>query len=384
MAIAIVAVFSPLLCSWLLRPSTPPKFAGTAVALPSAGLSQLPSISGTFISDAESEAVMAHSSTMAEQRDGSIRAVWFQGSREGGRDVSLYTSVLSPGSSKWSPPHVLIDRETASVEIGRRLKALGNPALFSAASGRTWLFFVTVSFFGWSGGNINFKYSDDSGQTWSAAKRLNISPAPHSGTLVRGTPFEYEDGSIGLPIYRSYDQYSYAELVRVNPDGDVLSRVTMSNGERGGLQPSVVTVDGENAVAFLRYHGVDPKRVLRVATSDAGRSWTSPVKLELPNPDSALASLRLSDGSLIMVFNNSTQYRNVMSLAVSGDLGATWKIVYTFDADDADGLNDVKGDRSYPSLLRTRSGDIHMLYTWNRQKIRHIIMNEAWVHSLND
>ena len=34
---------------------------------------------------------------------------------------------------------------------------------------------------------------------------------------------------------------------------------------------------------------------------------------------------------------------------------------------------------SYPSLIRTRDGDFHLLYTWNRAYIKHVHFDPAWI-----
>lgn len=374
-----LAVFCPLFLKYPYALLLPPKFVEVHHNISQAAE---PFYSESSISNVESPSVTVHSATIAEFANHQLRSVWFQGSREGGTDVALYTSTYDRGTEKWTPPVILVGRSDATAEIGRRLKTVGNPVLFTARNGRTWLFFVTVSLFGWSGGDINFKYTDDNGSNWSTAARLNLSPIPHSGTLVKGSALEYEDGTIGLPVYRSYDQYSFAEFIRLNTSGEVLGRVTMSNGDRGALQPSVVPIDPQNGVAFMRYNGDDPKRILRNATDDSGASWTTPEKLDLPNPDSAVAAIGLSDGSIIIVFNNSTQYRNVLTLARSTDLGVTWKIVHIFDEEAAG--ESVNDERSYPSLLKTENGEIHLVYTWKRRKIKHIVFNEAWVRSLDE
>lgn len=337
----------------------------------------------SFIANIERPNTIVHSAAIEQFADGTIHSVWFQGTREGGNDVALYSASLDRSSEQWSEPVELLDREQASKEIGRRLKTIGNPVFFTAENGRTWLFFVTVSLFGWSGGDINYKFTDDGGQSWSPATRLRVSPIPHSGTLVKGAAVQYDDGSIGLPVYRSYDQYSFAELVNISADGSVMGTSTISNGTRGALQPSIAAVNDHEAVAMMRYNGDDPKRVERSTSSDAGRTWTTPLKTDLPNPDSALAIMGLSDDSLIMVFNNSTEYRNVLSLARSLDAGLTWKILNTFEEQESAG-EAVSEERSYPFLTRTSDGQIHLVYTWKRRRIKHIIFNEAWVRKIGE
>jgi hypothetical protein len=34
---------------------------------------------------------------------------------------------------------------------------------------------------------------------------------------------------------------------------------------------------------------------------------------------------------------------------------------------------------SYPSLVRARGGEIHLLYTWNRAYIKHVRFDPAWL-----
>ena len=237
---------------------------------------------------------------------------------------------------------------------------------------------------GWSGGDINSKFSDDNGQTWSPAKRLNTAPVPHSGTLVKGTPFDYTDGTIGLPVYRSYGRYGFPELLRLDQNGEVIGITNMSNGTRGGLQPSVVMADEQRAVAFLRFNGDEPRRILRTTTEDAGQTWTSPVKTELPNPDSAVSAIRLTDGRLLIVFNNSTVDRHILSMAISTDLGINWKVIHNFEGTENTMAYDSDNEFSYPQLIQTCGGEIHLVYTWQRKRIKHIVFNEAWVKTLNE
>ena len=374
----ILGIFTPLLISSLRHPVSSANPAFTKQACPGQPASDQPVYSESFIENNDAATFQVHSASMVEQADHTLRAVWFQGSREGARDVAIYTSTWDRASTMWSTPTVLVDRRQVQKDIGNYIKTVGNPVLFTDQRGRTWLFFVTVTIGGWSGGDINCKFSDDNGQTWSPAKRLTTAPVPHSGTLVKGAAFDYADGTIGLPVYRSYGRYSFPELLRIDQNGDVIGVTNMSNGTRGGLQPSVVMTDEQKAVAFLRFNGDEPRRILRTMTEDAGQAWVAPIKTDLPNPDSAVSAIRLADGRLLIVFNNSTEDRHILSMAVSSDLGVSWKVVHNFE----DGKN--AGDEfSYPYLTQTCGGEIHLVYTWQRKKIKHVVFNEAWIKGLN-
>lgn len=329
-----------------------------------------------FIEDFESNEVSVHSASMARLANGQLLAAWFEGSREGAPDVAIHAAAWDPAAQKWLPPNLLVTRERAQDEIGRSIRKIGNPVLFTDHRNRTWLFFVTVTFGGWSGSDINFKYSDDSGRSWSAAKRLKTAPIPHSGTLVRGNPFEFADGSIALPVYREYGRLSFPELVRIDSDGQVIGKIRMGDVDAHGLQPSIVTIDGRNAVGFLRPRDVEPMRVMRTTTSDGGATWTLPTSTGLSNPDAAVAAMRLGDGALLMVYNDSILDRNSLRMSVSNDLGETWRQVYSFEDDS---LSDA--GYSYPNLYRNCDGEVHLLYTWRRKKIKHIVFNSSWIDS---
>jgi predicted neuraminidase len=61
--------------------------------------------------------------------------------------------------------------------------------------------------------------------------------------------------------------------------------------------------------------------------------------------------------------------RNVLNLAISED-GAEWKEVATIEKEDT-------GEFSYPAMIQTSNGLIHMTYTWNRQKVKHVVVDPS-------
>jgi len=54
-------------------------------------------------------------------------------------------------------------------------------------------------------------------------------------------------------------------------------------------------------------------------------------------------------------------------VAVSKD-GIDWKDVLTFD-------NDLAGQYSYPAIIQTRDGLIHVVYTYHRKTIKHVVVD---------
>jgi predicted neuraminidase len=109
-------------------------------------------------------------------------------------------------------------------------------------------------------------------------------------------------------------------------------------------------------------------------TKDAGGSWSEPQTLNLPNPDSAVDAILLSDYRILLAFNDSVQNRENLRLAISNDRGADWVRIAT--------LESTQGEKySYPYMIRSQDGLIHLVYTWHRKRIKHVVFNEAWINA---
>ncbi len=57
-----------------------------------------------------------------------------------------------------------------------------------------------------------------------------------------------------------------------------------------------------------------------------------------------------------------------MSVAVSED-GRRWKAALI--------LEDQPGEYSYPAVIQTADGLVHVTYTWQRRKIKHVVLEPA-------
>ncbi len=56
--------------------------------------------------------------------------------------------------------------------------------------------------------------------------------------------------------------------------------------------------------------------------------------------------------------------RTPLCVAVSRDDGRTWRDVVT--------LEDGPGEYSYPAIIESADGSVHVVYTWKRTAIRHV------------
>lgn len=313
-----------------------------------------------------------HGANVIEKRDGGLFATWFGGSREGGRDVVLWGADFSPASQRWSVPRRIIGPAETKASLGRYIKTVGNSVLVRGETNELLLYYVTVSVGGWAGSALNVTQSHDEGKTWEAPRRLVTSPFFNVSTLNKSAAIHYSDGTIGLPVYHEFIG-KFSELLHLDHKGQVLDKIRITNG-RHSIQPLILPLDSRRAIALMRDTGPSPGYVLASLSDDAGKHWSPDQELTLPNPDSAVAGLRRPDGSLLLVFNDVEAGRSSLALAVSRDQGQSWNTVRHFEQ-----LNDGKSEFSYPYLIRAGDGSMHLLYTWNRKRIRHVIFNDNWV-----
>ncbi|OVE73532.1 hypothetical protein BVX93_01360, partial [bacterium B13(2017)] len=286
-----------------------------------------------------------HSVTACEIGKAKIRAFWYGGSREGAKDVAIYTSVFDPINKKWSKNIPIVTPKLTQNLLYRYIKKIGNPVIFKKQNGDLILFFVSVSFGGWAGSSINIIISSDDGETWSSPKRLISTPFFNISTLVKSIPFFYDDGTIGLPVYHEFIG-KFCELLRINENGDVLYKKRLSKGDYS-LSPVIIPLDSKTAVCFLRNHGPKYRNILYMKTDNGGYSWTKPVINQLPNHNSAFSCIRLQNNNLLMALNYSKKRRDNLAIALSKDSGISWKVLYYFEKEKSI-MGGFKWEFAYP------------------------------------
>ena len=310
----------------------------------------------------------AHAATLAELPDGRLAAAWFAGTREGAADVAVWFATLDAGG--WSAPRAIATREdTAAATLGF-VRKLGNPVLYNDGN-VLHLWFVSVAIGGWAGSALNHSVSGDGGSTWTPPARLQTSPFLNISTLVRAAPLPLADGGLGLPAYHEFIA-KHGEWLRFSADGRIVDKARMAH-DRRTLQPAVAALDEHHALAVLRDAGPGPGQIRSATSADGGRQWTAADALPLPNPNASVALLRLQSGRLLIAGNGAGN-RNELLLWISDDAGKTWRPAPTVES-----VADAGAEFSYPALLQTRDGQIHLAYTWRRQGIKHAVFNESWL-----
>lgn len=296
---------------------------------------------------------------------GGIATVWYGGSRECAPDVKIYFS-----KDLDAEPSVIMTRERAERDLGRAVLSLGNAILIAEADGSLRLLFVTIAMGKWSGSQLNSCVSKDGGLTWSRAERLTLSPFFNLAELVRNKPLPLAGGGWCVPIYQEF-LGKFPELLWLGKDGSY--RKSRIAGGCTAFQPSVVPLDGRRAIALMRDY-TPARRIHLARTEDGGRSWTKPAPTALPNPDAGISAVRLSDGRILLSYNDSETDRKNLSWAVSPDDGGTWEKI---------GAPDYRpiGSFAYPYLIRDGQFLIQA-FTGNGKLIELDSFNEAFVNEM--
>jgi len=326
----------------------------------------------------ETAAPSVHAGSAILLNDGNLRAFWFAGSREGATDVVIQTAVLDTKAGSWGNPEVVIDRVAAEKGLSRYIKKLGNPLPVRSSQGKLQLYFVTVSVGGWAGSSISWMESSDEGMSWSRPQRLITSPALNLSTLIKAPGFDFIDGTLGLPAYHEW-MGKFGELIRID-DGRVIDKRRMSSG-RALLQPIVFIDTSEKAIAYFRQaRSAGPPRIASALTENAGQSWITGVDLDLANPNAAIAGLQLSNGDRLIALNDleSARHRLVLAMAPAGS--SNWNVIAEVEGDQTL-INGLHREFSYPSLLLGANGEVHLIYTFDRKKMKHIQFDPRWIES---
>jgi predicted neuraminidase/peroxiredoxin len=305
-----------------------------------------------------------HCSTLAEAPNGDLLCVWYGGSYESADDQVLFVSRRKQGEGDWSVPEVLVK--------GDPLHPPGNALVFRAGPNRLGLLWGRMDSSrplrrggGWGECQLMARYSDDDGHTWTPDAEMDGLYA----CLPRNAPLTLQTGELAVPLSGKTDEARGGFLLVTGDAGATWRR---SGVMRGGSQPTVIQRDDGSLLALLRSEPM----ILRSESRDLGKTWTKPEKTDLRCPGSGIAMCRLANGHLILVYNDSPNSdRTPLNIVRSTDEGATWT--------EQRILEPNWGEYSYPCVIQTSDGKIHITYTFRRYAIKHLELNEDWlVHLL--
>lgn len=313
-----------------------------------------------------------HASTLVETNDGLLCA-WFGGTEERDPDVGIWTSRLIHG--RWSTPV-----EVATGIQYRQLDPAGkeqvkrypcwNPVLMQQPGGELYLFYkIGPTPSDWWGMVMS---SQDAGKTWSLPRRLPegiLGPVKNKGMWLKSgdllCPTSTEEGG-PWRVYFERAQPPFAQWSRT-------SLLATADG-KGGIQPTLLMHADGRIQALCRCDGKG-KFVLETSSVDGGVHWSELKPTNLPNPNSGLDGVTLSDGRHLLVYNHtqnggeSPRSREMINVAISSD-GNKWLACETLALE-------AGAEFSYPAVIQTSDGMVHITYTWYRKKIAYAMLDPS-------
>lgn len=186
-------------------------------------------------------------------------------------------------------------------------------------------------------------------------------PIMSKGRII--APTSIEEGG-----WRLYFEYS-------DDMGKTWKRTDFVEADEGvkAIQPAIMVLNDGRLAAVARTRS---EHIGITYSSDNGLTWSKLQLIDTPNNNSGLDAVTLKDGSHVLICNdrpipkgikNGKGARTPLSVMKS-DNGTDWKHWITLEESPV-------SQYSYPSIIQTSDGKIHCIYTWRRQRIKHVVID---------
>jgi alpha-L-rhamnosidase len=302
----------------------------------------------------------SHAATIVETKKGLI-AAWFGGTKEGNKDVCIWTTNFENGN--WTTPQKVAD----GVLNDTTRYACYNPVLYQVPNGELILFYkIGPNVAGWTGW---LKRSYDNGKTWSEREPLPkgfLGPIKNKPILINGNllcPSSTEKSGWKAYIESTKDWgKTWVKTDSIN-DGKIFS----------AIQPSILQHKNGALQILCRSQN---KTLNQSWSYDNGKTWEKMTATNLPNNNSGTDAVTLQDGRQLLVYNHAMPDstwvkgkgpRTPLNVAISND-GIKWFAVAVLE-------DSPISQYSYPSVIQTKDGLVHIVYTWRREKIKHAVID---------
>src|SRR3972149_5539396 len=314
-----------------------------------------------------------HASTIAETPEGLV-AAWFGGTQERHPDVGIWVSRKINNS--WTKPV-----EVANGILSDTLRQpCWNPVLYQVPDGELLLFFkIGPSPSTWKGWIVK---SEDNGKNWLEKEPLPegfIGPVKNkpvlldNGKLISGSSTEGDGWKIHFEITSDFGK----TWEKIGP---------ISDGKTfNAIQPSILKYkDGSLQILCRSQNAI----IAESWSFDNGKTWSLLQTSTLPNNNSGTDAVTLADDRQLLVYNHvktpvnaKKGYRTPLNVAISKD-GRTWYAALILEDSEI-------SQYSYPSVIQSKDGMVHAVYTWQRERIKYVkidpkklklkkIENEQW------
>jgi alpha-L-rhamnosidase len=139
------------------------------------------------------------------------------------------------------------------------------------------------------------------------------------------------------------------------------------------IQPAILVYPNGKLQALTR---TKQTFIYESFSSDNGKTWMELKPSNMPNNSSGLDAVTLKDGRHLLVYNhvlpdsswkNGKGPRTPLNVAISKD-GKNWFAAAILE-------DSPISQYSYPAVIQTKDGMVHIVYTWRRKRIKHVVLN---------
>jgi predicted neuraminidase/pectate lyase len=303
-----------------------------------------------------------HSSSLLELANGDLLCTWFGGTREGAPDVNVWLAH-KPRGGQWQAPVSVADGDG---------KTVFNPVLVLLKGGNIQIYYCSPNI---DTGQVIT--SSDNGHTWSQPKQLpkgfvgpivNKPVYMNDGTIIAGSSLQGDPGK-RIHVERSADNGQ--TWTKTGPISDP------TNTKYEIIQPTILVHSQKRLQILARTNKKDKDaKLAQTWSEDGGLTWSPVTDATLPNNNSAIDAVTLDDGRHLMVYNHSTREdpiggrkgRGILTVAVTQD-GINWEAAAVLE------YRTGSVQYSYPSVIQTWDGLVHVSYSWHRKRIKHVVID---------
>ncbi|WP_140485525.1 sialidase family protein [Flavobacterium sp. GSA192] len=302
-----------------------------------------------------------HAVTIVEATNGDLVSSWFGGTHERHPDVCIYVAIKPKGSDKWNEGVKVAD---GVMSDGTRFPTW-NPVLYQIPGGDLMLFYkIGPKPSEWWG---VYRTSSDGGKTWS--DKIDMPSKDFLGP-IKNKPVLLSNGTLLLPS--STEGNGWHLRMESTPDfgktwvmGDTISR---GKQKINAIQPSILFHKDGSIQAIGRTKN---RAIFSTFSKDNGKTWSDVELIGLPNNNSGTDAVTLKNGKHLLVYNHvlppgteAKGPRTPLNVSISDD-GINWKAALVLEDSNI-------SQYSYPSMIQSKDGMVHIVYTWRRQKLKYV------------
>ena len=303
-----------------------------------------------------------HASSLIELANGDLLCTWFGGTRERALDVKIWLS-RKPLGGEWQKPVAIAEGDSATVF---------NPVFVQLKGGDIQIYYLSPDI---DTGQVIT--STDNGYTWSKPKQL---PEGFVGPVVN-KPVYLEDGTIiaGASLQNAPGKRIHVE--RSTDNGKTWTKTeALSDPKKTKyqlIQPTILVHSQKRLQILARPNGSGPEtKIAQTWSEDGGLTWSPITDTSLPNNNSGIDAVTLKDGRHLLVYNHSTREdslggrkgRGILTVALSKN-GTDWEAAAVLE------YRTGAVQYSYPAIIQTKDGLVHITYSWHRKRIKHVVID---------